>query len=317
MYEPGRHEVGAELGAVIEERRSLISLAYRLLGSVTDAEDVVQETYLRWYSLSGEQQEQISVPAAWLMKVTSRICLDQLRSARSRRERYVGEWLPEPVPDSFPWSSHHPVSSTADPADRITLDESVTMAFLVLLESMTPAERVALILHDVYRYSFPEIAEIVGRSPEASRQLASSARRKARSAQHGAAQAGGAVQAGEYAGIVKTFKVAWENGDIRALMGILDSHATAIIDGGGLVSAELHPIHGAERIARFFLGIAGRQPGLTILERTVNGNPGLLAEAGGSTLAVISVDVANDTIKQVWAVRNPGKLRLWTSGEEG
>src|SRR5690348_3713760 len=161
-------------GVSMSERRQLINLAYRMLGSLADAEDAVQETYARWYALSPEQQAAIESPGAWLSKVASRVCLDMLGSARARRERYVGEWLPEPIPAP---------EESADPADRVTLDESVNMAFLVVLESMTPAERVAFILHDVFRYPFADVADIVGRSPAACRQLATSARRRIRAAQ--------------------------------------------------------------------------------------------------------------------------------------
>ena len=178
MSEPG-------LSAIMSERRQLINLAYRLLGSLADAEDVVQETYARWYAMTPDEQRAIENPAAWLTKVASRICLDQLRSARARRERYVGEWIPEPLPETAEWQTGQ--TGTADPADRVTLDESVNMAFLVVLDAMTPAERVAFILHDVFRYPFPEVAEIVGRTPAACRQLASSARRRIRDAEHPAA----------------------------------------------------------------------------------------------------------------------------------
>src|SRR3954454_13130009 len=164
------------LRAVIGERRRLINLGYRLLGSLAEAQDVVQETYVRWYAMSAEQQEAVESPRGWLTRVASRICLDVLGSARARRERYVGEWIPEPLPGPGGWGGGPP----ADPADRVTLDESVTMAFLVVLESMTPAERVAFVLHDVFGYPFAEVAEIVGRNPAACRQLASSARRRIR-----------------------------------------------------------------------------------------------------------------------------------------
>src|SRR5215831_6716119 len=130
-------------GAVMSQRRLLINLAYRLLGSLTDAEDAVQEAYARWYALSGQQQDAIESPGAWLAKVASRVCLDLLGSARARRERYVGEWLPEPLPGPGGWISGRPGGGPADPADRVTLDESVGMAFLVVLEAVTPAERVA------------------------------------------------------------------------------------------------------------------------------------------------------------------------------
>ena len=167
------------LDAVMTERRQLINIAYRLLGSLAEAEDVVQDTYTRWYAMSRSQQQAIESPGAWLTTVTSRICLNVLGSARARRERYVGEWIPEPLPDRITGRSE----SAGDPADRVTLDESVNMAFLVVLESMTPAERVAFILHDVFRYPFTEVAEIVGRTPAACRQLASSARRRLQAAQ--------------------------------------------------------------------------------------------------------------------------------------
>ena len=165
---PGDGRPDPGLSVVMSERRQLINLAYRLLGSLADAEDAVQETYARWYAMSPQQQEAIESPGGWLTKVASRICLDLLRSARARRERYVGEWLPEPLPDPAEWISGRPGGTTADPADRVTLDESVSMAFLVVLDSMTPAERVAFILHDVFRYSFAEVAQVAGRTPAAS-----------------------------------------------------------------------------------------------------------------------------------------------------
>ena len=167
----------------MSERRQLINLAYRLLGSLAEAEDAVQESYARWYAMTRQEQDAIESPGAWLTTVASRICLTVLGSARARRERYVGEWIPEPVPEAAEWISGRPGGTAGDPADRVTLDESVSMAFLVVLESMTPAERVAFILHDVFRYSFAEVAEIVGRTPAACRQLASSARRRIRASQ--------------------------------------------------------------------------------------------------------------------------------------
>src|SRR5580692_11100755 len=179
----GRGTPDPDLGAVMSERRRLINLAYRLLGSLAEAEDAVQETYARWYAMTPQQQEAIDNPRAWLTTVASRICLNVLGSARARRETYVGEWIPEPLPEPAEWPGGRPAGIAADPADRVTLDESVSMAFLVVLESMTPAERVAFVLHDVFRYPFAEVAEITGRTPAACRQLASSARRRIRAAQ--------------------------------------------------------------------------------------------------------------------------------------
>ncbi|MEU6785865.1 RNA polymerase sigma factor SigJ [Nonomuraea angiospora] len=304
MTTPSEPGSDPSLSVIMSERRQLINLAYRLLGSLADAEDVVQEAFARWYAMTPQQQQAINSPGAWLTKVAGRICLDVLGSARARRERYVGEWIPEPLPDRTEWVSARPGGAMIDPADRITLDESINMAFLVVLESMTPAERVAFILHDVFRYSFAEVAEIVGRTPVACRQLASSARRRLREAQAPAAPAA-------RPGIVGDFKRAWEAKDIKALIGLLDPDATAVIDGGGLVSAGLRPVEGSEQIARYLLAIAGMSPGLTILERTVNGQPGLVAQLDGVTVTVAAFDVTGDRIKRIWAVRNPEKLRPW------
>src|SRR6266496_4469070 len=225
----GRPDPG--LRAIMRERRQLLNLAYRLLGSLAEAEDVVQETYARWYAMPRQQQQAIGSPGGWLTTVASRICLDLLGSARARRERYVGQWIPEPLPEPAEWSSGRPDGTTADPADRVTLDESVSMAFLVVLESMTPAERVAFVLHDVFRYPFTEVAEIVGRTPAACRQLATSALRRVTTAQ------APAMPAARRASIVRDFKRAWEAKDIGALIGILDPEVTAVGDGGGLASA--------------------------------------------------------------------------------
>jgi RNA polymerase sigma factor (sigma-70 family) len=306
--EPGPGRPDPSLSAIMSERRQLINLAYRLLGSLAEAEDAVQETYARWYAMSQQQQDAIESPGGWLTKVASRICLDLLGSARARRERYVGEWIPEPLPDRAEWSSGRSGGTIVDPADRVTLDESINMAFLVVLESMTPAERVAFILHDVFGYPFAEVADITGRTPAACRQLASSARRRIRASQ------APATPTARQAGIVRAFKQAWEAKDIDALIGLLDPDATAIADGGGLASAVLRPIEGGEQVARYAVDLAGRAPNLTILERTVNGQPGLVAQQDGITVTVYSFEVAGGRIKHIWAVRNPDKLRPWTAG---
>jgi RNA polymerase sigma-70 factor (ECF subfamily) len=293
----------------MSERRQLINLTYRLLGSLAEAEDAVQETYARWYALSRPEQDAIESPGAWLTTVASRICLNLLGSARARRESYVGEWIPEPLPERTEWITGRPGGATADPADRVTLDESVNMAFLVVLESMTPAERVAFILHDVFRYSFAEVAEIVGRTPAACRQLASSARRRIRAAQAPASPTA------QQAGIVRAFKQAWEAKDINALIGLLDPGATAIADSGGLAISFLDPIEGSEQIACAWIEIANRGRGnVTLMERTVNGQPGLVAQQDGVIVTVFAFEIAGDRIKHIWVVRNPEKLRPWTTG---
>jgi RNA polymerase sigma factor (sigma-70 family) len=306
---PGGGAPDPGLSTIMNERRRLINLAYRLLGSLADAEDAVQETYARWYALSAQQEAAIESPGGWLTKVASRICLDLLGSARARRERYVGEWLPEPLPDHTEWISGRPGATGVDPADRVTLDESVSMAFLVVLDSMTPAERVAFILHDVFGYPFAEVADIVGRTPAACRQLASSARHRIRPSEPSA------TPTARQASLIRDFKKAWEAKDITALISLLDPGVTATADTGGLASSIAQgPIEGAEQIARAALDVAGIAPGLTLLERTVNGQPGLVAQQDGVTVAVFAFDVAGDRIKRIWAVRNPEKLRPWTTG---
>lgn len=288
----------------MNERRRLLNLGYRLLGSLADAEDVVQETYARWYALSAREQQAIESPGAWLTTVAGRICLNLLGSARVRRETYVGDWIPEPLPEP---------AQSADPADRITLDESVTMAFLVVLDAMTPAERVAFVLHDVFRYPFGEVAEIVGRTPAACRQLASSARRRLRTAT-ARGPAGPGAATGQ-AGVVRRFRTAWEAQDIEALVGLLDPAAVATADGGGLAVTHPRPLVGAERIARGYAEIARLWDGRTTFqERTVNGVPGLVAWQDGDLATVFAFEIAGDRIRRIWAVRNPEKLRPWRTG---
>lgn len=279
--------------SVNDDRARLLGIAYRMLGSASEAEDAVQETYARWYELGAGERARIASPTAWLVRVVSRVCLDMLGSARARRERYVGEWLPEPLPDA-----------ELDPAERVTLDESLTMALLVVLETMTPAERVAFVLHDVFGYPFAEIAEIVGRSPGACRELASSARRRIAARR----PAAGSPADGE---IVAAFRSAWDDGDLSRLVGLLDPDVVIVTDGGGRVSAALEPIAGAAAVAAYLLAVRERRPGLAVAIEPVNARPGLVARADGTTLAVIALDVAGGRIRHLWAVRNPDKLGHW------
>ncbi|MFI7684256.1 sigma factor [Streptomyces griseoaurantiacus] len=329
--------VGTGAGGVEGERRHLLNVAYRLLGSLAEAEDAVQEAYARWYALPSVRREEIVSPGAWLTTVTGRVCLDVLGSARSRRERYVGAWLPDPLPDPGEWGGGHgggrvrglglaPAGGVGgvgsavaagtgtgaalpvDPADQIVLDESVTMAFLVVLETMTPAERVAFVLHDVFRYPFAEIAGVLGRTPGACKQLAASARRRVDGAPPARAAGGGQAEA------VRRVKEAWEMKDIAALVGLLDPEAVMTADGGGNRGAALRPVEGGARIAQYMVAMADRAPGLVLLERSVNGMPGLVAHRAGTVLTVASFEVTAGRVSRIWVVRNPDKLGSWGRG---
>ncbi|WP_460105048.1 RNA polymerase sigma factor SigJ [Streptomyces sp. YKOK-J1] len=292
--------VGAEAAEVVGERRHLLNVAYRLLGSVSEAEDAVQDAYARWYGMPRSRQAEILSPGAWLTTVTGRICLDLLGSARARRERYVGAWLPEPLPDRTEWEP----TGGADPADQIVLDESVATAFLVVLESMTAAERVAFVLHDVFRYPFAEIAEVLGRTPAACKQLAASARRRVSAARAPMTTTGQAE-------VVRSVKEAWESKDIAALVGLLDPAAVMTADGGGMVGTVLRPVEGGARIAEYMVAISDRAPGLQLLERSVSGGPGLVARRDGVVATVASFEVSDGRVTRIWVVRNPEKLRPW------
>lgn len=285
---------------VIGERRHLLSLTFRMLGTVAEAEDTVQETYIRWYRMSQAQRDAVEVPRAWLTRVASRVCLDLLGSAPRRRERYVGQWLPEPVPTR---AFHDP--SVDDPADRATLDDSVSTALLVVLESMTPAERVAFVLHDVFAMPFGEIAEIVGRTPTACRQLASSARRRV----HGAREA--QVPRAAHDATVRAFAAAARAGDLAALVAVLDPDVVLQSDGGGLVGAARNPVHGADKVARFLLGALVQRPRAEVLDQETPDGLGFAMWNEGRVTGVVTMDVVGDRVAAVRLVLNPEKLTLW------
>ena len=290
-----------EADVLESERRGLLALAYRMLGTVADAEDAVQETYVRWYRLTAAERDAIVNPGAWLTRVASRICLDMLGSARARRERYVGEWLPEPVPGQ----SEIAASVTRDPLDRVTLDDSVSTALLVVLESLTPAERVAFVLHDVFGVPFAEIAEAVGRTPDAARQLASQARRRVRER-----RAGAATRA-QHDAVARAFAAATATGDLAALVAVLDPDVVLTADGGGRVSAARRPVFGADRVARFLLGLPHLLPSAQVQPTMAGDGLAFLVTVDGRADAVISLAVSGERVTNVYVVRNPDKLTLW------
>ena len=290
-----------DVDALESERRGLLGLAYRMLGTVADAEDAVQETYVRWYRMTDEERAAIRNPGAWLTRVASRVCLDMLGSARARRESYVGEWLPEPVPGESAIAASAPL----DPLDRVTLDDSVSTALLVVLESLTPAERVAFVLHDVFGVPFAEIAEAVGRTPDAARQLASQARRRVRERRAGAATRE------EHDAVARAFAAATSTGDLAALVAILDPDVVLRADGGGLVSAARRPVLGADRVARFLLGLPHLLPEAQVGPTVTADGLAFLVTVDGRADSVMTLEVSGGRVTGVYIVRNPHKLTLW------
>ncbi|MQY05463.1 RNA polymerase sigma factor SigJ [Actinomadura macrotermitis] len=280
-----------ELAAVFEaERPRLERVAYATLGSVVEAEDCVQEA---WFRLRGlEDPGAIRNMRGWLTRTVGRLALDALGSARVRRERYVGTWLPEPlVEDAVP-----------DPAERVTLDESVSMALLLVLESLSPAERTAFLLHDVFGMPFPEVADVVGRSPAAVRQLASRARRNVAEGRPRFPPT-----PAEQHELVAAFAGACQEGDLAGLLALLDPEVVCRADGGGKVNALPRAQRGADRVARLLLAFTGRP--LEVLRVVlVNGAPGLVIDAPSGTLTVVSFTVDGGRITALDIVRNPDKL---------
>lgn len=289
----------------MRDRMRLLGIAYRMLGSIADAEDAVQEGYARWYALSEAERAAVESPAAWMVTVVSRICLDVLGSARRRRERYVGEWLPEPAPSALARTGGP--GEFGDPADLAARDETIGYALLLVLETMTPAERVVFVLHDVFGYPFAAIGAIVGRSAGACRQMASSARGRVREGRRRE------VDPADHARVVAAFKDAWQHGDPDSLLPLLDPDAAAVVDGGGLVSAPTAPVVGAAHVAALLVGVHEKVSGLTIEIVEVNGRAGLLARDGAGGVAAVVAVAADDRIRRLWVVRNPDKLTAWRS----
>jgi RNA polymerase sigma-70 factor (ECF subfamily) len=259
-------------------------IAYRMLGSVAEAEDVVQEAFLRLH------QERVASPRAFLGTVVTRLAIDRLRSAQRRRETYPGEWLPEPVV-----------------GDELPDPESISMALLVTLESLSPVERAVFLLHDVFDYGYDEIAEIVGKSRDNCRQLALRARRHVE-----AGRPRFDPSAEQRARLVRSFFEAVGDGDMERLVSMLAEDATIYGDGGGKAPARATPLTGAEKIARFILGLTrlAERDGLRVEPALVNGQPGALARGrDGAVTAAMSVDVEGGVITAIRSVVNPDKLR--------
>lgn len=303
-------------------RVRLRGLAYRMLGSVSDAEDAVQEAYLRWHRTN---RDEVLEPRAFLMKTTTRICLDMLTSARARREEYVGPWLPEPVVDT----------TGLTPDVHTELAEDLSIALLLTLERLSPLERAAFLLHDVFDFSFAEVARALDRSEAACRQLASRARDHVREVRpRGLSDAGGSGRKGgnggreagergvltgqagldaKHAELLSAFVSATQSGDLGGLMQMLASDVRVMTDGGGKVTAALNVIHGADRAARFFIGTArkGWRQGLALRFTTINGLPGVIIDGpdGPVQTAAFELNPASGAVGAIYIVRNPDKLR--------
>ncbi|MEQ8145986.1 RNA polymerase sigma factor SigJ [Streptomyces sp. OP7] len=304
------HDESQNLDSVMAERHRLLSLAFRMMGTLADAEDVVQETYVRWYRLEPEERDEIAVPAAWLMRVASRISLDLLGSARARRETYVGQWLPEPVPADLFSDTAKPLLNSShlavDPLDRVTLDDAVSMALLTVLEAMTPAERVTFVLHDVFGVPFDEVAGIVGRSAAATRQLATSARRHVRRGRR--AQ----VSPHQHDEVVRAFRDAAVGGHIEDLLHVLAPDAELRVDGGGFVNAAPQVIRGSDHVARWFMGVLRKQPALRLERRETADGLGYIIRDEERRHGLATFDVSDERVTHVWLMLNPTKLTNWS-----
>jgi len=270
-------------------RGRLLRVAYATVGSVPEAEDCVQEAWLR---LQAQDPASIRDLGAWLTTTVSRLAYDTLGSARARRERYVGPWLPEPLVADL----------DDDPAQRVTLDESVSMALLVVLERLSPAERTAFLLHDVFGLAFEEVADVVGRTPAAVRQLASRARKHVEDGRPRFPPS-----AAEQRRLVTAFAEACGNGDVQQLVALLDPDVVWRADGGGKATAA-HPAEGgAQNVTRFLLALA-RRPPRSVRMASVNGAPGLVMRDADGVLTVIAFTVDAGRITALDVMRNPDKL---------
>ncbi|ALG11819.1 RNA polymerase sigma factor SigJ [Kibdelosporangium phytohabitans] len=284
----------AELAvAYTRARPRLVRVAYAVTGSVAEAEDVVSDCWLRL--VAAHAADPVQDVESWATVTVARRALDTLRSARVRRETYVGSWLPEPWVES------------PGPADRVTLDDQVSFALLVVLERLSPAERTAWVLHDLFGMEFPEVARVVGRSSAAVRQLAARARKHVTDGTPRVR-----VDHATHEAVVAAFKLAATRGDLPALMSVLDPDVTLTSDGGGQVAAIRHPMHGAEQVARFMIIGIGllADAGHDATIELVNGRPGLVITGAGKYDSVISLTVDNGVVSRVDVVRAPDKLAI-------
>jgi RNA polymerase sigma-70 factor (ECF subfamily) len=278
---------------VFEEYRPLLfSIAYRMLGAVMEAEDTLQEAFLR---CQGKPIDEVDSPKSYLCSVVTRLCIDHLRSAQVQREEYVGPWLPEPLV----------TDSSATPQEAVTLSESLSMAFLVVLESLSPVERAVFLLREVFEYDYAEIAGMVGKSEANCRQMISRARRHIAERRPRFD-----VSPTHQSRVVEKFMHTLNTGDVEGLMAVLDEDVTWWSDGGGMVGVAKKPIRGAEQVARFALNLARMAPEDTVTRPVeINGGPGFIVYVDGVPFNTLSFDIDEDRIVAIRAVVNPDKLR--------
>jgi RNA polymerase sigma-70 factor (ECF subfamily) len=270
-------------------RRLLFTVAYEMLGSAVDAEDVVQEAWLKW---DGVDQAQVRDPRAYLVRVVTRTALDQLRAVARRREEYVGSWLPEPL------------LTSPDVAEDVELADSLSTAMLLVLETLTPTQRAVFVLHEVFDFGYDELAEAVGKTPAAVRQIAH--RAKAHVAER---RPRGVVSAAETQGALEALRRALSTGDLQGLVDLLAPDVVALADGGGVKQAVPRPVVGAEKVARLLrAGVAALRGVATAELAQVNGWPALILRLDGEIDSVVSMRVEDGLVSGIYAVRNPEKL---------
>ncbi len=281
-------------------RRRLLGLAYRMLGSMADAEDAVQEAYLRWHAAD---RDKVLDARAFLMTTTARICLDMLTSARAKREEYVGPWLPEPVVDT----------AALAPDSHTELAEDLSIALLLTLDRLSPLERAAFLLHDVFDFSFSEVAATLARNEAACRQLAAGARAHVRMARPRGTpppDRSGAIDP-KHEQLISAFVAATRSGDLGELTQLLASDVRVVTDGGGKVAASLNVLEGADRASRFLIGAArkGWRDDFTLRFTAINGLPGVILDAPEGPVQTTAFEIEGGVIRAMYVVRNPDKLR--------
>ena len=289
---PSASDTGLE--AFDRHRRLLFTVAYQMLGSVADAEDTVQDAWLRW---SSADRSDVTDPKAYLVRITSRLALDRLGAARTRRETYVGPWLPEPLLTE---------DVAAGPEESAELGEQVSLALLVVLETLSPVERAVFVLREVFGMPVAEVAAALGRSEAAVRQQAHRAREHVQ-----ARRPRFETDRRTQREVTERFVAAAAGGDVEALVALLAPDVVLVSDGGGRASAALRPITGVDKVTQFLLATAAtglQLPGLEIEVTDVNGVPGLVVRTEGQPFLVMSLAVADGRVEQVFVVRNPDKL---------